>query len=144
MAPVDTPRDRVKLVAHKTKGDVIMPCNSDYMNATGYEVEISRVACLLDELAGKGTMKSWWSGYHPSVYGKVTRTLGDALVSQLCLALQSADVSKYSLELQTWWRDHQIADKERCERELAKAKSFSDREVILSKLTPHERKVLGF
>ena len=30
-----------------------MPCNGDYLAANGKEVQLSRVACLLDELDGK-------------------------------------------------------------------------------------------
>lgn len=120
-----------------------MPCNSDYMAASRYEEQISRVACLLDELASKPVQRSWWSGYHPRVYGKITRALGEQLVQELCTSLQSLDVSKYSLEMQIWWRDHQAAEKERLERELSQAQLLADREAALSKLTSYERKVLG-
>jgi hypothetical protein len=120
-----------------------MPCNSDHMNANSYEQQLSRVACLLDELAGKKWDRSWWDGYHPRVYCKADKGLGDLMVSELCEALQSRDVTKYSLEMQIWWRDHQAADKERCERELANAKNDAEREAALAKLTPAERKLLG-
>lgn len=120
-----------------------MPCNSDHMAANGYEQELSRVACLLDELAGTKCDRSWWYGYHPRVYCKADRGMGDQMVRELCDALQNRDVTQHSLEMQIWWRDHQAADKARCERELAQATTDAEREAALAKLTPHERKVLG-
>ncbi len=93
-----------------------MPCNSDYMAANGYERELSRVACLLDELAGKTWERSHWNGYHPRVYNKADRSMGDQMVRELCSALQERDVTQYSLEMQIWWRDHQAADKARGEK----------------------------
>ena len=84
-----------------------MPCKSDYLEADGKEVELSRVACLLGEFDGKPIDKSHWRGYHPAVYNK--QVDGDAMVSELCERLQMVDVTKYSLEMQIWWRDHQAA-----------------------------------
>ena len=84
--------------------------NSNHMRANEYEKELSRVACLLDELAGKKWERSWWDGYHPRVYCKGDvrfEGLGDLMVKELCEALQSRDVAKCSLEMQNWWRDHQ-------------------------------------
>lgn len=37
----------------------------------------------------------------------------DKLTSELCSKLKTTDVTKYSLELQMWWRDHQEADRNR-------------------------------
>ncbi len=119
-----------------------MPCDSSYLNATNYEVEISQVACLLDELAGKKWKANHWDGYHPDVYGKILESSGDKMVRKLCDALQERDVKQYSLEMQTWWRDHLIADRDRLERELRNEKTKADRKAALAKLTPHERKVL--
>ena len=120
-----------------------MGCNSEHTAATGYERELSRVACLLDELAGKKWERHWWDGSHPRVYNKANRAMGDAMVRELCDALQSRDVTQCSLEMQIWWRDHQAADKARCERELAQAKTDAEREAALAKLTPAERRLLG-
>lgn len=112
-----------------------MPCNSDYMNATGKEVALSQVACLLDELNGKAEIdQAHWSGYHPRVYSKSID--GDALVAELCSKLQTEDVSKRSLEMQIWWRDHQKADKERLEREMQQQKTEAEKAAALEKLTP--------
>ena len=124
-----------------------MGCNSEHMAATGYERELSRVARLLDELAGKKWERSWWAGYHPRVYCKADRAMGDRMgdrmVNELCEALQARDVAQCSLEMQLWWRDHQAADKARRERDLAQAKTDAEREAALAKLTPAERVLLG-
>lgn len=118
-----------------------MPCNSDYMEADRREIEISRVACLLDELDGLPIKKNHWDGYHPLVYNKPDR--GNELVAELCEKLRNTDVTRYSLEMQIWWRDHQAADKERLEAELRDATRRQEKEAALAKLTPHERKLLG-
>ena len=121
-----------------------MPCNSDYMEATGREVKLSRVACLLDELDGKPINKSYWYGYHPAVYNRHESTFNaDEMVAELCSRLQKVDPTQYSLELQIWWRDHQKADKTRLEYEMARQKDEQDRKTALEKLTPYERNLLG-
>jgi hypothetical protein len=120
-----------------------MPCNSDYLEATSLERELSKVACLLDEIAGKPCERRYAFGYHPRVYGKATRELGDQLVGELCNALQGADVSQFSLDMQIWWRDHQAADEERIQKETAIATLTFQRETALSKLTAHEQWLLG-
>lgn len=122
-----------------------MGCRSDYMESSNYEVKLSRVACLLDEINGRPYQESWWAGYHPRIYngGDGSVKSADQLVNELCSILQNSDVKQYSLEMQIWWRDHQAADKLRCQRELEKAKNDKDREIALNKLTPHERRLLG-
>jgi len=112
------------------------------MNPSTMEKNISRVACLLDELNGMKYSRQHWEGYHPLVYGKPFDA--DTMVSRLCERLQSVDVTKYSLEMQIWWRDHQAADKKRVEREMQERKTADERETALSKLTPYERKLLGY
>lgn len=82
------------------------------------EVELSRVACLLDELKGESIRKPFWEGMHPSVYNKgLGQKDADKMVEKLCTKLRQVDVTKYSLEMQIWWRDHQAADKVRLETE---------------------------
>jgi hypothetical protein len=120
-----------------------MPCNSDYMQASNIEVELSRVACLLDELDGKPINPSHWRGYHPAIYCRVGSVNADSLVAELCSRLQNTDVTKHSLEMQMWWRDHKIADKARLEMEIRLAKEKEDKEKAIAKLTPYERELLG-
>lgn len=121
-----------------------MPCRSDYMEANGKEEEISKVCCLLDELKGKEIDPNYWEGYHPKVYNKgLSDTQCDKLVSELCSELQKLDVSKYSLEMQIWWRDHQRADAKRLKEELDAQKLKKEKEALLSRLTDYEKKLLG-
>ena len=119
-----------------------MPCNSDYMHANNYEIKISQVMCLLDELKGKKWTNSSWDGYHPKVYNK-GHIDGDKLVSELCVKLQKVSVTDYSLEMQLWWRDHLKADKERVNNEIRNKKGKAAKAAALAKLTPHERELLN-
>jgi crotonobetainyl-CoA:carnitine CoA-transferase CaiB-like acyl-CoA transferase len=120
-----------------------MPCESGYLAADGYEIRMSQVACLLDELEGKPINQGHWAGYHPRVYCRAVIIEGDKIVQELCDRLQKLDVTKYSLEMQIWWRDHQVADKERLEREIQKAVELKARQEAIAKLTPYERGLLG-
>lgn len=122
-----------------------MPCDSSHMKANTYEIEISRVVCLLEELDGKKWSSDHWDGYHPKVYCKANREFGDRVVSELCGKLQklsSKQLSNLSLELQMWWRDHKKADKEKLEKTLKAKKREKDRAAALAKLTPYERRIL--
>ena len=93
-----------------------MPCDSSYMNATPLEIRLSRAQCLLDELDGKKWDRHSWDGYHDKVYNlgkELLETAANSVVATLCARLQKVDVTKYSLEMQIWWRDHRKADVER-------------------------------
>lgn len=121
-----------------------MPCNSDYMAASDFEVQMSRVACLLDEIEGEPIDRAHWGGYHPRIYNRSpSKAEADDMVARLCSFLRDADVTRYSLEMQMWWRDHLHADQARIERELREADTEAQRKSALSKLTPDERKALG-
>jgi len=119
-----------------------MPCNCDYMNSTGLEREISRVYCLLEEIeTGKpvDTKSGNWDGYHPSVYGQVTRKQGDEAVARLCDILRKTkNVKKYSLEMQMWWRDHQEADRAREEKERKDAEQKALAKSAMQKISKEE------
>jgi hypothetical protein len=119
-----------------------MPCQSygpDIGGPSSREVAASQVLCLLSELKGEPIDKSHWRGYHPDRH---TVNI-DAITADLCAAIQNIDVTKQSLEMQIWWRDHQIADKARLEAELKDAKLKEEKEAALAKLTPYERSLLG-
>jgi hypothetical protein len=121
-----------------------MPCNSDYLAANGIEKEMSKVACLLDELVGKPIDEGYWKGYHPDVYNShLSKEEQDEMVKELCYKLQKVNVSDYSLEMQIWWRDHKKADKQRIEAELKSIKQEKERQAALEKLTDYERNILG-
>lgn len=124
-----------------------MPCNSEYMNPNNSEQELSRVACLLDELKGKRWNQGQWSGYHERVYCKgltIGSPKANKMVAELCSKLKKVDVTKYSLEMQIWWRDHQAADREREKQEARERKEAKLREKALAKLSPAEKAALGF
>lgn len=121
-----------------------MPCNSDYMTANEFEVRMSQVACLLDEINDKPVSESWRNGYHPAVYSKgLSKEDADNMVSQLCSHLRENDAKQYSLEMQIWWRDHQKADKQRLEKEMISKKTEREIALALAKLTDYEKKLLG-
>lgn len=111
-----------------------MPCNSDYMEPTRQESNSLEVINFLKEVGGK-------VGKYDKYYGRI-ETLNED-VSKLCNICQKIDVSKYSLELQIWWRDHQKADKERIKKEIKEQKDNKAKKIALSKLSLYERKLLG-
>lgn len=120
-----------------------MPCNSDYMNATLSEKNLSRVRCLLDEVkTGKPVdpNSSDWQGYRKGVYNEShDHTVLNREVRKLCKLLSEiSDTSKYSLELQMWWRDHQAADKKRLAKEKAEKEEKALAESAKKKLTKAE------
>ena len=125
-----------------------MPCNSDHLQSTRLEVECSRMYLLLDELDGKGPpdpQSGGWDGYDKRAYSKrVDRELADELTAELCERVgKIKDLTKHSLELQVWARDHRIADAKRKKREAAAKQKAAIRKGAMAKLTPKERKALG-
>ena len=125
-----------------------MPCNCDYMNPQGLEVEVSKLYCVRDELRQNMIIpESWWRGYHPEVYGQMPSVeKRDKIIQAICSHLSSlapGEIGQLSLETQLWWRDHQRADQERERREAQEAILSTIREQALSKLTPKEKEALG-
>ena len=94
-----------------------MPCNSDYLNSTWSEQEATKLFQVLDEVTGNRRVNpdKWGDGYDDRAYGKaISKRQRDAMVKQICDVLTaSKHLHKYSLEVQTWWRDHQEADAKR-------------------------------
>jgi hypothetical protein len=125
-----------------------MPCNSEYLAANHLEIECSRMYLLLDELDGKGPpdpRSDKWQGYDRRAYNEIIdRNLADKLAAKLCSRVKKiGDLSKHSLELQVWARDHAVADAARMKQEAAEKKAEETRKKALKKLTPEERKALG-
>lgn len=140
--------EMVGMVEKHQKGTSIMPCNSDYMEASTREVAISRVLCLMDELEtglAVNTDHQWWRGYHPDVYNASDGSPSDdEVVAELCRRLgEVEDISKYSLEMQVWWRDHQKADQVRKDGEELEQHRHRLRVSGLAKLSQEEREALG-
>lgn len=112
-----------------------MPCNSDYLNPNSLEKESIKVIKFLKSEFDVDV------GNFDNVYGRV-QTLNED-VALLCELCQNSDVSKFSLELQLWWRNHQEKDRIRLNKEIAKLENAKKREIALSKLSDYEKKLLG-
>lgn len=123
-----------------------MGCRSDYMEPTSFEIENSKVLALLEELK-TGKFPEWYSpGGSEKAYGNTTKLGLDLNTEMLCMALQikkASEISKMSLEMQMWWRDHKAADKKRIKEEIDAKKTLKAKKVAIAKLTPFERKLLG-
>src|SRR3989304_52884 len=73
---------------------IIMPCNSDYMAPTGYELQIVKVAGLFlyvnDQLGRTVHSEVKMLADHRN-YCRVTRQAGDRIVASLCALMTSLD-----------------------------------------------------
>lgn len=116
-----------------------MPCNCDGYEPEVIDVTAHQALCVLRELGGGDLKPKDW---HPHSRSP-DRGQADEIVAEACRRLRGVDVTKYSLELQMWWRDHQEADKRREAQAKKKAEEAALRESALAKLTPKERKALG-
>jgi hypothetical protein len=110
-----------------------MPCNSQYLEPTAREKESAKLLVLLREI-GIHSDKIPYYGF-PEYLDECTRIL--------CDYCQTAKMSTESLELQIWWRDHQIADKARLEKELRESEEDKAKRKALEKLTHYEKGLLG-
>lgn len=130
--------------ASKTTPIITMsPCSCDGYGPDQNEKQLSRVMCLLEELDGSKWDHRHWQGYHPAAHNCWNKYIADKMTAELCKRLQFVDVTKYSPEMQIWWRDHQESDQKRIAKEKAEEQRQMQRQAALSKLTPDERKVLG-
>jgi hypothetical protein len=125
-----------------------MGCRSDYLEPTQREIENSKVLALLKEIeTGEDPRDNNFGTGMGESYNNTTQKTLDENTAKLCSKLQELnknDIVNMSLELQTWWRDHKEADKRHLEEELKKEKDDKAREEALAKLTPYERKLLGY
>jgi hypothetical protein len=114
------------------------------MEANQSERNLSVVYGLLDELENGKLPSNFGDGYDKRVYNKhLSKEHLDEKTEELCSKLQNTDVSKFSLEMQIWWRNHQKADKERLEKEIKDKATEQEKQKALSKLSDYERKLLG-
>ena len=82
-------------------------------------------------------------GFTREAFGSVNpHADSEELTRDLCKWARTADVSRYSLELQIWWRDHQRWDRAREADDRAAKQSADLRQQALAKLTPAERRAL--
>ncbi len=125
-----------------------MPCNSDHMEPSALEKELTKAYCVLDELNGLGSEPDKWKGgYHPKVYcQRISASEADALVAEACRrvrALSDEQIGECSLELQIWRRDHYLIDKERVAKDKERAIKQQLRQDGMLKLTREEKEALG-
>ena len=125
-----------------------MGCNCDYMEPTREELECSRLACLIDELDGIPIDKNRWEGFHPKIYCQTYDKYNSPynkgeMLYKLLARLRSDDVTRYSLEMQIWWRDYLKVEKEKTKTNNQKEKDKIDKAKAYNKLTDQERKLLG-
>jgi len=130
-----------------------MPCNSDYMAPTGYELQIVKVAGLFlyvnDQLGRTVHSEVKMLADHRN-YCRVTREAGDRIVASLCALMTSLDPetldqivyktrSHAARRLADWWEEHQAADRK---REAAEKKTDLDRGYLFPKdsdVTDHKK-----
>lgn len=131
-----------------------MPCNSDYLNASGQELESVRV-CTLIRYLFKCVVKaipSWIIAASEEYYGNVGR-LDEAtkILCECCRSLTEEEVEKYiynahektSRNLASWWERHQEWDARRVKEETETRKRIILKGRALKKLTTEEIEALG-
>ena len=94
-----------------------MPCNCDYMEPNDREINHAKIIALIEEL-DTGILPN--NPIQSRIYNKTNSEIFNKDGSTLCSRLKNTDVSKYSLEMQIWWRDHQKADELRKEADKLK------------------------
>ena len=116
-------------------------------------IHASQAACVIDYLqTGKRFKPSEWAGHHPRAGSDTVDN--DNIVAEACALLKYDDVSMLPLEVQMWWRDHQILDRARLKEEAAakaretdkaqqKVKDAQAKLAALAKLSSSERALLG-
>lgn len=117
------------------------------------EQRLVNVLNLLEEMEGE-----WPKGKsHRAHFSKKIRRQGllqirvdkptlDKFTAKLCATckkLTPQEISKFSLELQIWWRDHQEDDIRREEEERRAQEKNKKKKIALSKLTSEEKKLLN-
>lgn len=110
-----------------------MACETYGMGPTQRERESLKVLSFLKELGEE-------VGKYSSCGRAETMNQDTAKLCELC---QNTDISKQSLELQMWWRDHQKADEARIEEAMKAYYEARDKATAIAKLTLYERGLLG-
>lgn len=117
------------------------------------QIHVSQAACVIDYLEdGTPFNKREWAGHHPRVGSDSIDN--DNIVAWACALVKGRDVALDPLEVQMWWRDHQIMDQARlkAEAEAKAAKVRAEKEKVrqaklklevLKKLSSSERALLG-
>lgn len=131
-----------------------MPCQSDYMQASGAELESRRVCKLLVYLLKciDKNVPGWITDAWKNYYGNANR-LDEAtrLLCEHCRGLTEKEREKFiydahdknARKLADWWERHQEWDRRRVSEEKEARKMVTTRERALRKLTIDEMKALG-
>jgi len=131
-----------------------MPCQSDYLAASGQEMESVRVCLLISYVCGmlKKEVPEWIVDAANNYYGNVGR-LDEAtkILCELCRSLTDEQTGSIvynarderSRQLASWWERHQEWDKRRVKEENETRAKIINKERALNKLTKDEIEALG-
>jgi hypothetical protein len=131
-----------------------MPCRSDYLAASGQELESKRVCQFLTYLLTETNEEppEWVAKAADDYYGNVSRL--DEATRLLCEFIRSLPTeitekliydphNKTARNLADWWERHQEWDNRRTKEEEQARKTAHLKERALKKLTPEEMKAIG-
>ena len=131
-----------------------MPCQSDYPERSGQELESQRVCLLILYLFGKlqKEVPEWIKDASLAYCGNLDR-LDEAtkILCESCRSLTESEVEQYIYDahsegsrlLASWWERHQEWDARRVKEEESTRKAIIDKERALKKLTVSEIEALG-
>ena len=131
-----------------------MPCNSDYLAASGQELESKRVCGFLIYVFERlDKIVPWWvTSATKEYYGNVAR-LDEAtkMLCETCRSLTSSETEKIiydahdkdSRGLADWWERHQEWDRRRVKEEEETRKKIILQGRALKKLSVEEIEALG-
>jgi len=131
-----------------------MPCQSDYLAASGQELESKRVCGLLVYLGVQlgRDIPGWVHEAAKDYYGNVNR-LDEAtkMLCECCRTLTKAEAESFiydghspdARKLAEWWERHQEWDRRRVAEEQDSRRRIMLKDRALKKLTVEEREALG-
>ena len=131
-----------------------MPCNSDYMAASGQELESKRVCEFIVYLRSKlnESAPGWVINAAVDYYGNISR-LDEAtmILCSCCRSLTPSEMEEYiydahggiARDLASWLDRHREWDERRSREEEIGRKKIIARERALRKLTTEEMEALG-
>lgn len=126
-----------------------MPCNSDHLEPSRYELESKRAAQCFVYLESKmGRLPTKWIEESANnIYGSPNRI--NELTVELCnLCKKAPDSIIYNgkdpkaRKLADWWDEHQEVDRRRIEKEKEDAYKQRIKEKAIAKLSDEEQKIL--
>lgn len=130
-----------------------MPCNSDYLDQNASEAALQQAAKLLVYVCGRLAIvpNDWMIEQADKTYADDERS-----VPELCRLLNGLNPrardaliygdakDKMARQLADWWEEHEAHDKQLREIQRKERDKKVLKKSALSKLTPAERKALGY